>query len=232
MILAIDCSANLGLVSLELPDGARLARLSDLPREHTRFLGDALAELIADSGRSWEDLTRVAVTIGPGSFTGLRVGLACAKGLVFGRDLPIAPLPSLALPVLAHPESARRACLVCRPARGAELWAARFAAGAAKPDWERLLDASALRAEAAAALEDDPPGLMLGTLPTTLAAEPDLPRVEAEPAAEAQLEALAQLARETEELVSGPELDRLLPRYLLAPATTKPRPAPRPGGST
>ncbi len=201
MILAIDVSAQLGLLSLELPDGECLARFSDRPREHLEFLGRALAELRDEAGRDWSELERVAVTLGPGSFTGLRVGLATAKGLVFGREIPLAPLPSLSVPrVAADPELAG-ALVVTRRARGQEYWLGAFAAGDWPPSSERLVAA---------------PDLDGAKVPG------DLPGAPPEPGPAEQLIALARLARESDVLVSGPELDRLLPRYLLAPSVTPP----------
>ncbi|MBM4117842.1 tRNA (adenosine(37)-N6)-threonylcarbamoyltransferase complex dimerization subunit type 1 TsaB [bacterium] len=229
MILAIDVSARHGLLSLELPDGRLLTRLGGEPREQLAFLGEGLAGLRAEAGGDWAGLRRVAVTLGPGSFTGLRVGLAAAKGLVFGRDIPLAPLPSLALPRLAADPGLAAPALVSRRARADELWIARFAAGAWQPSEERLatlgelaeaLATAALAGPAAAALQHVGEG----------------PGAAPEPEAAAQLVALARLAREATELVGGPALDRLLPRYLLAPSVTLPgsgarRSAPDPEGA-
>ncbi len=201
MILAIDVSARLGLLSLELPDGTLLTRSSEQQREHLEFLGRALGELREEASVDWAKLERVAVTIGPGSFTGLRVGLATAKGLAFGREIPLAPLPSLSLPRVAADPGLDRAITVLRRARGEEFWLAEFAPGDRRPGAELLVSGG----------EISGPGL-LGEHPDA-APEPD---------AEAQLEALARLARETDELVSGVGLDRLLPRYLLAPSITPP----------
>lgn len=201
MILAIDVSANLGLLSLELPEGNCLTRSSDQPREHLEFLGRAMAELREEAGRDWSELERVAVTLGPGSFTGLRVGLATAKGLVFGRGIPLAPLPSLALPRIAADPELEQALVVARRARGDEFWMGDFAPGDWRPSLESLVDAEGI---VAARVIGDTEG-----------AEP-------EPGPAAQLQALARLASQSDVLVSGPELDRLLPRYLLAPSITPP----------
>lgn len=221
MILAIDISARHGLLSLELADGRLLTRLSDAPREQLEFLGAGLAGLRAEAAGDWARLARVAVTIGPGSFTGLRVGLAAAKGLAFGRDIPLAPLPSLALPRLAADPALAAPALISRRARADEYWLARFAAGVWQPAEERLATRDELTAALGAA-----GGRHIG----------EGPGAEPEPEPAAQLAALARLARETETLVSGPALDRLLPRYLLAPSVTLPgaaarRSAPDPEGA-
>ncbi len=55
----------------------------------------AVDQLVAECGFSPRDLDGLAVSIGPGSFTGLRVGLATVKGLALALDLPIAPVPTL-----------------------------------------------------------------------------------------------------------------------------------------
>lgn len=223
MILAIDISARHGLLSLELADGRLLTRLSDAPREQLEFLGEGLAGLRAEAADDWARLARVAVTIGPGSFTGLRVGLAAAKGLAFGRDIPLAPLPSLAPPRLAADPALAAPALISRRARADEYWIARFAAGSWQPAEERLATLDELAAALAAA-------------PAALRYIGEGPGAEPEPAPAAQLAALARLARETETLVSGTALDRLLPRYLLAPSVTLPgeaarRSAPDPEGA-
>ncbi|OXE36056.1 MAG: tRNA (adenosine(37)-N6)-threonylcarbamoyltransferase complex dimerization subunit type 1 TsaB [Phenylobacterium zucineum] len=89
MTLALDtclsaCSAAL------VRDGEVLSRLVEpMSRGHQERLADLVAETLAEAGLSFGDLTRIAVTVGPGSFTGLRVGLAFAKGLGAALDLPV-----------------------------------------------------------------------------------------------------------------------------------------------
>lgn len=70
-------------------------------KAHAELLPGMIARLIADVGLALSDLTAVAVSIGPGSFTGLRVGLSAAKGLAQARHIPVLPVETLA--ALADP---------------------------------------------------------------------------------------------------------------------------------
>ena len=63
---------------------------------HARELMPALADVMGRAGLVWDDLRAIAVGIGPGTFTGLRIGLATARGLAAGAGLPLRPVPSLA----------------------------------------------------------------------------------------------------------------------------------------
>src|SRR2546430_9995513 len=67
----------------------------DVAVTHSERLMAAVDRLVADCGLSPHDLDGLAVSIGPGSFTGLRVGIATAKGLGLALDLPIAAVPTL-----------------------------------------------------------------------------------------------------------------------------------------
>ena len=111
MLLAVDTStAQLGLA---LYDGATVAaELTWTSRaRHTVELAPALSGLLGRVGLSMSGLSALAVALGPGSFTSLRVGLAFVKGLALARKLPIIGVPTLdavaaSLPVQEMPLAA------------------------------------------------------------------------------------------------------------------------------
>jgi tRNA threonylcarbamoyladenosine biosynthesis protein TsaB len=93
-VLGIDTGtpiAHLGLVR----DGRILASAAHPARSHGADLPDLTASLLASARLSFKDLTAIAVGLGPGSFTGLRVGLSYAKGLALGARLKLVGIPSL-----------------------------------------------------------------------------------------------------------------------------------------
>ncbi len=107
MIIAIDAaSTDLGL-ALAQPDGTPIAAdaWSSRQRQSAELLPRLLALLDA-SGRRLEGATAVAVGLGPGSFTGLRVALALGKGLALSLERPIVGVPSLAAWLRADPDAA------------------------------------------------------------------------------------------------------------------------------
>jgi tRNA threonylcarbamoyladenosine biosynthesis protein TsaB len=67
-----------------------------MERGHQERLAPMAADVMAAVGLGFSDLGRIAVTIGPGSFTGLRVGLAFAKGLHLATEAPLAGIGTLA----------------------------------------------------------------------------------------------------------------------------------------
>jgi tRNA threonylcarbamoyladenosine biosynthesis protein TsaB len=87
-ILALDtCLAACSAAVWE--DGRALASAHEpMTRGHQERLAPMTAEIMAEAGATFADLDRIAVTVGPGSFTGLRVGLAFAKGLALALGKP------------------------------------------------------------------------------------------------------------------------------------------------
>ena len=65
------------------------------PRRHNELLAPAVERLMAASGTSWADLAGIAVSAGPGAYSGLRVGMSYVKGLAWGADLPVFVVPTL-----------------------------------------------------------------------------------------------------------------------------------------
>jgi tRNA threonylcarbamoyladenosine biosynthesis protein TsaB len=102
-------------------------------RSHTRSLTQLVERVLADAGLGIADVEGLAVSIGPGSFTGLRVGLALAKGIAFAGGLPIAAVPTLeALAWAADAEPGETVCAAL-DARKQEVYAALFAMAAEGP---------------------------------------------------------------------------------------------------
>src|SRR5262245_28489474 len=83
LILAIDTSFGPVSGALATLNGQTIAQFAadNPPGTQAETLPPLVAEMFQSSGRSFEELARVAVTVGPGAFTGVRVGLAFAKGL-------------------------------------------------------------------------------------------------------------------------------------------------------
>lgn len=72
------------------------SRVEDSGRySHAEKLNVFIAEILEEAGRTTKDLAAVAVGIGPGSYTGLRIGLSAAKGLCFALDVPLIALGTL-----------------------------------------------------------------------------------------------------------------------------------------
>jgi tRNA threonylcarbamoyl adenosine modification protein YeaZ len=90
MILAIDCSAGLCAACVyDESAGKELGRkVLGLGKGHAEHLMVVVEEALEKSRKTYADLTAIAVSIGPGSFTGLRVGVATARGLSLALKVP------------------------------------------------------------------------------------------------------------------------------------------------
>ena len=79
---------------------------------HAEHLPKAIEAVIKDAGISVEDLDGIAVSIGPGSFTGLRIGLGMAKGLAMGLEKPLVAVPTMDGIVFQAPGYCQWACVM------------------------------------------------------------------------------------------------------------------------
>ena len=125
MILAIETATP--RCSIALAEGGVVLAETVLPegKQSSETLLPAAAALFKSRGISPEALSCVAVSAGPGSFTGLRVGMASAKGFCFGWGLPIALVPTLE--ALAHRfPGEERLLLPVMDARKKEVYSAVF----------------------------------------------------------------------------------------------------------
>ena len=95
MLLALDTSTE--RIGVALYDGTRVVAECAWQggRRHTRQLAPLIHEVLSRVGASMDEVSGIAVALGPGSFTGLRIGLAFAKGLAVGRGLPLLGVPTL-----------------------------------------------------------------------------------------------------------------------------------------
>jgi len=94
-ILCLDTSTLAGSIALIEDESVRAEINLNLGRKHTERLLPAIDRMFAELGLAPKDINAVAVGIGPGSFTGLRVGLAAAKGLALSLSIPIVGILSL-----------------------------------------------------------------------------------------------------------------------------------------
>ena len=193
MLLAIDTSAGTDL-AIVTPTGDVLAqfRLAD-SRRHAEAIGPAFERVFADAALAPSQIERVIVGMGPGPFTGLRVGVAAGRMFAAARGIPVAAMPSHdAIAREWRAEHGAAPLLVTTDARRRELAATRYAAGATASDG---------RFELIAPAEAD-----------ALAAAESRQRVDAATVSAAQL-ALAWLDREARGI--APLADEIL--YLRAP---------------
>ncbi|MGB9690775.1 MAG: tRNA (adenosine(37)-N6)-threonylcarbamoyltransferase complex dimerization subunit type 1 TsaB [Candidatus Sumerlaeaceae bacterium] len=114
MILGIESSGNTGGVALLDKNGLRGTAMVTSRMLYSQRLLPSIEWLLQRSGAHMSDVTGIAVSLGPGSFTGLRVGLSTAKGLAFAQKLPIVGVSTLEALALraAVPWLACRVCTV------------------------------------------------------------------------------------------------------------------------
>ena len=103
MLLAVDTSTQ--RVGIALYDGSQfLCEESWISRQyHTVELANAVQTTISRAGLSAGDLKVLGVATGPGSFTGLRIGMALVKGIAFSYQLPVIGIPTLDITARAIP---------------------------------------------------------------------------------------------------------------------------------
>ena len=99
-ILNIHTSTEEAIVNISNGEKVLATLYNNDPKQHAAFLHTAIKEILVSEKISPKDLTAIAVTKGPGSYTGIRVGLASAKGLCFALRIPLITMNTL--DVMAH----------------------------------------------------------------------------------------------------------------------------------
>ena len=141
LILNIDTATETASIALA-EDGKALSILTnDAPKEHAAWLHTAVQGILSETGTRMGDLAAVAVTSGPGSYTGLRVGMAAAKGFCYALDIPLITESTLKVMAFAAHEQLAGTSLLCPmiDARRMEVFTAIY-----RPDMSEVLPATAM----------------------------------------------------------------------------------------
>jgi tRNA threonylcarbamoyladenosine biosynthesis protein TsaB len=155
--LAIDTATSATVVGLQLPDDTVCEARDDVqagvrPRHTSRLLPLA-AGLLEDAGLRWRDIELIAVGLGPGTFTGLRIGIASARGLAAATGAPVVGVGTLR--ALAAGGGGGRVLAVIDARRG-EVFVAGY------DDGRELIGPAAVAPGAVAELAGGPPWLAVG----------------------------------------------------------------------
>ncbi len=107
-ILGIETSTKTGSVAVVSEEGVIAQYSLNIEITHSERLMATVDRVFKDTGLAIADMGGFSVSVGPGSFTGLRIGISTVKGLALATDKPVAAVPTLQalawnLPVAAHP---------------------------------------------------------------------------------------------------------------------------------
>lgn len=139
VVLSIDTALDACQAAV-VADGRTLAKLTEpMRRGHQERLATLTGEVMATAGLEFSALDRIAVTAGPGSFTGLRVGLAFAKGLALALGIPCVGVGTLqALAASAPAPGADEVVAVVVDGGRGQVWLQTFGADGALTEPEGL----------------------------------------------------------------------------------------------
>ena len=125
LVLGIETSTTQGGVAVVGPAGLVCEYTLNVEVTHSERLLPALDRVLRDAGLDLGALGGIAVSIGPGSFTGLRIGLSTAKGIAYATGLPLVGVPTLEAMAWTVPYARFPVCPVL-DARKQEIYAALF----------------------------------------------------------------------------------------------------------
>ena len=94
-LLAIETATSVCGIAIFINDALVAIVEEELDRQHAKKLPEFFDKLLTETNIKFSDIDGIAVSIGPGSFTGLRIGLSYGKGLAFSSGLPVIPVPTL-----------------------------------------------------------------------------------------------------------------------------------------
>ncbi|MBR5428424.1 MAG: tRNA (adenosine(37)-N6)-threonylcarbamoyltransferase complex dimerization subunit type 1 TsaB, partial [Clostridia bacterium] len=160
-ILALESSAKAASVAVS-EDGSLIAQYFQASGlTHSRTLLAMAQDILKNLELTMDDMDGVAVSVGPGSFTGIRIGLAAAKGLAFGAGKPLCGVSTLAAMAELSPRDDVIVCPVM-DARRDQVYNARFAFDGGRP-WRITPDRAISLSDLAAEIKNDKtPHFLLG----------------------------------------------------------------------
>jgi tRNA threonylcarbamoyladenosine biosynthesis protein TsaB len=222
--LLVETSGKVGRVGLARGDAVVRAAELDETRRHARDLAGVVGDLLAGEGLRPADLTGVMVGIGPGSYTGLRVGIISAKALAYATGCNLVAVPTFAAIAVRASGEAKGVWVIADALQGL-LYRQRFGAAA---DGLRIEPADEWLKSLSAGEWVSGPGVKLvaGRIPTSCSLVPEADR-------EPSVESLFAAGRSLLPLTRA-EVFRLEPLYLRgSSAEEKAKTADaRPGGGS
>ncbi len=147
MILAIDTATQYASLALYNSDGVYAEEAWFSGRKHTVELMPRIERMLTLANTPVADLAALAVSLGPGSFTGLRIGLAAAKGMALPHKLPVVGVPTLEIVAYPLQTSKFPVWAIAQAGRG-RILAACF--GQVEGQWQPLAEPSLTNFEALA----------------------------------------------------------------------------------
>ncbi|MGQ9492538.1 MAG: tRNA (adenosine(37)-N6)-threonylcarbamoyltransferase complex dimerization subunit type 1 TsaB [Anaerolineae bacterium] len=118
MLLAIDTATRIAGLALYNQDGLHVEQMWRTSDNHTVELMPYIVHACEQQALAPSDLVAVAVSLGPGSFTGLRVGMSVAKGLALALNIPLLGVPTLDATAYAYSHQPLPVCAVLPAGRG------------------------------------------------------------------------------------------------------------------
>jgi len=157
LVLAVETSTTTGSVAVVSEAGLRVEITHGLESTHSDRILAAVDQALRDTALALGDLDALAVSVGPGSFTGLRIGLATVKGLAEAHPLPLVAVSTLETLAMNAP-CGRTAVCPALDARKGEVYGALYVWEGQGNAWRSLVPEGAYAPEALAALVADATG--------------------------------------------------------------------------
>lgn len=219
LTLALDTANDRIAVALA-GEGRAVARSEVISRGHAERLFPLIDEVLSSAGAGIEDVMRVAVNVGPGSFTGIRIAVAAARGLGLALGIPVVGIDALRLIAASLDEPVEGPVLAAVDARRGEVYAALYG-----PEGDLLEAPFAADAEAVFARIGDRAALLAGSGAAILAQQAAISGLRVPPVSVMMVTDPLVLARLGN--LADPAIALPRPLYLRAP-DAKPQP-PVPG---